>query len=84
MSEAKRVGGVHEAVSAAATKFDRIPPVSDIKYSSNPVYVHLTTNNTIYGTQWTTRAAGAGGRAAHRRHLERHVQPPDRHRQVRD
>ena len=52
--EAKRVGNVHEAVSAAATKFDRIPPVADIKYSPNPVYVHLTTNNTIYGTQWTT------------------------------
>jgi len=54
VAEAKRVGGVHEAVSAAATKFDRIPPVADIKYSSNPVYVHLTTNNTIYGTQWMT------------------------------
>ena len=52
--EAKRVGNVHEAVSAAATKFDRIPPVADIKYSPKPVYVHLTTNNTIYGTQWTT------------------------------
>ena len=52
--EAKRVGNVHEAVSAAATKFDRIPPVADIEYSPNPVYVHLTTNNTIYGTQWTT------------------------------
>jgi phosphoserine aminotransferase len=54
VAEAKRVGGVHEAVSAAATRFDRIPPVADIKYSSNPVYVHLTTNNTIYGTQWST------------------------------
>ena len=52
--EAKRVGGVHEAVTAAGTKFDRIPPVADIKYSPNPVYVHLTTNNTIYGTQWTS------------------------------
>ena len=52
--EAKRVGHVHEAVSAAATKFDRIPPVADITYSPNPVYVHLTTNNTVYGTQWTT------------------------------
>ena len=52
--EARRFGGVHEAVSAAGTKFDRIPPVADIRYSPNPVYVHLTTNNTIYGTQWTT------------------------------
>jgi phosphoserine aminotransferase len=51
--EAKRYGGVNEAVSAAGTNFDRIPPVSEIKYSANPVYVHYTTNNTIYGTQWT-------------------------------
>lgn len=54
VSEAKRFGTVHEAVTAAGTNFDRIPPVADIKYSPNPVYVHLTTNNTIYGTQWTT------------------------------
>ncbi len=54
VAEAKRVGGVHEAVSGAATKYDRIPPVEEIAYSPNPAYVHLTTNNTIYGTQWAT------------------------------
>lgn len=54
VAEAKKVGTVHEAVSGAATKFDRIPAVSDIKYSPSPAYVHYTTNNTIYGTQWTT------------------------------
>jgi len=52
--EARRFGGVHEAVSAAGTRFDRIPALADIRYSANPAYVHLTTNNTIYGTQWTT------------------------------
>jgi len=53
VSEAKKVGNVHEAVSSAP-KHDRIPPASEIKYSANPAYVHMTTNNTIYGTQWTT------------------------------
>lgn len=52
VSEAKKVGTVHEAVSSAGTKHDRIPPAGDIKYSASPAYVHLTTNNTIYGTQW--------------------------------
>jgi len=53
-SEARKVGTVHEAVSGAATKYDRIPAVSEIRYSTSPAYVHLTTNNTIYGTQWAT------------------------------
>ena len=52
VKEAKLVGQVHVAVSGEATNFDRIPPVAEIKYSANPAYVHLTTNNTIYGTQW--------------------------------
>lgn len=52
LEEARKIGDTHIAVSGTDTKYTRIPPVSDIKYSANPVYVHLTTNNTIYGTQW--------------------------------
>ncbi len=52
VEEAKRVGAVHEAASSKATKFDRIPSASEIRYSAAPAYVHVTTNNTIYGTQW--------------------------------
>ncbi len=43
---------VHIAASSEATNFDRIPAAGEIKFSANPAYVHLTTNNTIYGTQW--------------------------------
>ena len=43
---------VHVAATGEATNFDRIPKPSEIKYSERPAYVHLTTNNTIYGTQW--------------------------------
>jgi phosphoserine aminotransferase len=52
VKEAKPVGKVHIAVSSESTNFDRIPRPSEIRYSPNPVYVHLTTNNTIFGTQW--------------------------------
>ena len=53
VKEAKILGcKVHLAASSEATNFDRIPAASEIKYSASPGYVHLTTNNTIYGTQW--------------------------------
>ena len=54
VKEAKQLGKVHIAATGEATKFDRIPTPDEIRYSTNPAYVHLTTNNTIYGTQWTS------------------------------
>ena len=53
VKEAKILGGkVHIACTSEATNFDRIPAPGEIKYSASPAYVHLTTNNTTYGTQW--------------------------------
>jgi phosphoserine aminotransferase len=52
IKEAKQVGKTHVAATSEATNFDRIPKAEEIKYSEKPAYVHLTTNNTIYGTQW--------------------------------
>jgi phosphoserine aminotransferase len=52
--EAKKFGTTHLAVSGEASRFTRIPPVEDIRYSASPAYVHITTNNTIYGSQWNT------------------------------
>jgi phosphoserine aminotransferase len=52
LKEAKLVGQTHVAFDGAENKFTRIPEAGQIRYSDNPVYVHLTTNNTIYGTQW--------------------------------
>jgi phosphoserine aminotransferase len=57
VKEAKQLGKVHIAATGEATNFDRIPKPDEIHYSANPVYVHLTTNNTIYGTQWPTEPA---------------------------
>ena len=50
--EAKRVGGVHVAATSKATNHDRIPADSEVRWSASPAYVHMTSNNTIYGTQW--------------------------------
>jgi phosphoserine aminotransferase len=52
IKEAKQVGKTHVAATSEATNFDRIPKAEEIRYSEKPAYVHLTTNNTIYGTQW--------------------------------
>jgi phosphoserine aminotransferase len=62
VKEAKILGAkVHIAASGEGTNFDRIPQPSEIKYSERPAYVHLTTNNTIYGTQWRSEPAVPAG-----------------------
>ncbi|MBE7450981.1 MAG: 3-phosphoserine/phosphohydroxythreonine transaminase [Kofleriaceae bacterium] len=53
IAEARRFGAVHVACSSEATGFDHIPPPSEHRWSATPAYVHVTSNNTIYGTQWT-------------------------------
>jgi phosphoserine aminotransferase len=52
VKEAKPLGKVHIAATSEATNFDRIPKPEEVRYSAEPAYVHITTNNTIYGTQW--------------------------------
>jgi phosphoserine aminotransferase len=62
VKEAKVLGAkVHIAATGESTNFDRIPQAAEIKYSERPGYVHLTTNNTIYGTQWPTEPAVPAG-----------------------
>jgi phosphoserine aminotransferase len=52
VKEAKRVGAVNIAASTAAEKFTRVPQPAEITLDPQAAYVHFTTNNTIYGTQW--------------------------------
>ena len=42
------------AASTEAEKFARLPRKDEIKFSPDASYVHICTNNTIEGTQWTT------------------------------
>ena len=50
--EARREGKVHVAWDGAATGYDRLPAAGEIHLSSNPEYVHVTSNETIQGVQW--------------------------------
>jgi phosphoserine aminotransferase len=50
LKEAKLLGEAVEVASSKATNFNQIP--KDIKFSTDADYVHITTNNTIFGTQW--------------------------------
>jgi phosphoserine aminotransferase len=59
--EAKLLGTVHEAVSSKDRNHCYIPRTEAIRYSTAPVYVHMTTNNTIYGTQWRREPAPPAG-----------------------
>jgi phosphoserine aminotransferase len=43
----------HIAASMESEKFTRLPRTGEIKFSPNASYVHICTNNTIEGTQWT-------------------------------
>ncbi|HEX9893982.1 MAG TPA: 3-phosphoserine/phosphohydroxythreonine transaminase [Gemmatimonadales bacterium] len=52
IKEARQVGQVHSAFDGAAEQYRRIPSADQLAFSPDPAYVHLTTNNTIYGTQW--------------------------------
>ena len=52
VKEARKVGGVHVAASTKADNYTRIPSASEIKLTDGAAYVHITSNNTIEGTEW--------------------------------
>lgn len=50
VSDAKRYGNVQIACSSKDRNFNYIP--DKVTYSDKPAYVHFTSNNTIFGTQF--------------------------------
>ena len=52
MKEAKKVGATHVAATTEDGNFKRIPKQSELKLTSGAAYVHMTSNNTIHGTEW--------------------------------
>ena len=50
--EAKLFGTVNIAASSAETKYDHIPAESEWKLTPGAAYMHITSNNTIAGTQY--------------------------------
>jgi phosphoserine aminotransferase len=54
VKEAKRVGKVRIAATTESGNFVRVPVGSEISWDANAAYAHVTSNNTIFGTQFLT------------------------------
>ena len=52
VKEAKRVGGVKIAATTEGENFTRVPRQAELKLDPSAAYVHYTTNNTIFGTEF--------------------------------
>jgi phosphoserine aminotransferase len=52
VKEAKKAGGVKIAGSTESENFTRVPKPHELTLDPNAAYVHMTSNNTIYGTEW--------------------------------
>lgn len=50
--EAKKMGTVHVAATMEGDNYKRIPQQEELDLKSEAAYAHITTNNTIFGTQW--------------------------------
>jgi phosphoserine aminotransferase len=50
--EAKKVGKVNIAATSKADNYSRLPDPAEISLTPGAAYVHMTSNNTIEGTQW--------------------------------
>jgi phosphoserine aminotransferase len=50
--EAKKIGKVNIAATTKGENYSRLPEPGEIKLTPGAAYVHMTSNNTIEGTQW--------------------------------
>ena len=52
LKEAQLIGQTHVAASSESSKFMDLPSLKDIQLSDRPAYLHMTSNETIEGTQF--------------------------------
>jgi phosphoserine aminotransferase len=52
IKEAKRVGNVNVAATTKAENYSRVPRQDELKLTPGAAYVHMTSNNTIEGTEY--------------------------------
>lgn len=52
LKEAKMLGEAYEVASTLDSNYSRIPAASELKVDPASAYIHMTSNNTIFGTQW--------------------------------
>ncbi|MEO1022869.1 MAG: 3-phosphoserine/phosphohydroxythreonine transaminase [Bacteroidota bacterium] len=60
IKEATRFGTVHVPFSSEDGNFNRVPRQEELTFSGDAEYVHFTSNNTIFGTQFPTEPDTAG------------------------
>lgn len=54
IAEARRIGAVRIAASTKDDQYRRVPDPGELHLSEDSAYVHITSNNTIEGTEWWT------------------------------
>ncbi len=54
IKEAQLFGTINEAFTSADSNFNRVPNSGELRLSDGSKYVHFTSNNTIFGTQFGT------------------------------
>ncbi|WP_096188222.1 3-phosphoserine/phosphohydroxythreonine transaminase [Evansella halocellulosilytica] len=54
LSEAKKIGNAHVHSSSEGDEYRSIPEYQDVLADHDLSYMHVTSNNTIYGTQWSS------------------------------
>jgi phosphoserine aminotransferase len=54
IKEARKVGTVNVAASTKSENYSRLPKQSELKLTPGAAYVHMTSNNTIEGTEYNT------------------------------
>jgi len=52
LQEARKVGETHVAGTTETSQFNRIPTQAELTLTAAAAYAHMTSNNTIFGTQW--------------------------------
>ena len=53
LKEAKKVGATRVAATTEETGFRRIPSQDELRLDTGAAYVHMTSNNTIFGTEFS-------------------------------
>jgi phosphoserine aminotransferase len=53
IKEAKKIGAVNVAATTKAENYSRLPRQEELKLTPGAAYVHMTSNNTIEGTEYT-------------------------------
>jgi phosphoserine aminotransferase len=61
IQEARYYGSVHVAASSKAAQYTHIPAPDEVRFSERPAYVHFTSNNTIFGTQFASEPTPPAG-----------------------